>query len=181
MSLLVYFLKTRFYSRYILFQKQIIFKKFIYLQFSSIAQSCPILCNPIDCSTPVLPVHHQLPESTQTHVQWVGDAFQPSHPLLSPSPPSFNLSQHQGFFQMSQFFASGGQSIGVSASASVLPMNIQDLFPLGWTGWISLLSRGLKRVFSSTQFKGINSLVLSFLYSATLTSIHDYWINHSFD
>ena len=144
MSLLVYFLKTRFYSRYILFQKQIIFKKFIYLQFSSIAQSCPILCNPIDCSTPVLPVHHQLPESTQTHVQWVGDAFQPSHPLLSPSPPSFNLSQHQGLFE------SSGQSIGVSASASVLPMNIQDWFPLGWTGWISLQSRGLSRVFSNT-------------------------------
>jgi len=73
---------------------------------------------------------------------------QPSHPLLSPSPlQSFNLSRHQG---MSQFFTSGGQSIGVSASASVLPMNIQDWFPLGWTGWISLQSKGLSRVFSGT-------------------------------
>ena len=86
-----------------------------------------------------------------------------------------------GSFQMSQFFASGGQSIGASASASVLPMNIQDWFPLGWTGWISLQSKGLSRVFSNTTIKSINSLVLSFLYSPTLTSIYDYWKNHSFD
>ena len=95
-------------------------------QFSSVTQSCPTLCDPMDCSTPGLPVHHQLPELTQTHVPRVRDAIQPSHPLSSPSPPTFNLSQHQGFFPMSRFFASGGQSIGVSASASVLPMNIQD-------------------------------------------------------
>ena len=68
-------------------------------QFSSVAQSCPTLCHPMDCSTPGLPVHHQLLESTQTHVHWVGDAIQPSHPLLSPSPPTFNLSQHQGLFK----------------------------------------------------------------------------------
>ena len=82
---------------------------------------------------------------------------------------------------MSQIFAWGGQSIGVSASALVLPMNIQDWFPLGWTGWISLQSKGLSRVFSTPQFKSISSLVLSFLYSPTLTSIHDHWKNHSFD
>ena len=103
----------------------------------------------MDCSTPGLPVHHQLLELTQTHVHWVCDDIQPSHPLSSPSPPTFNLSQHQGLFPMSQFFASGGQSIGVSASASVLPMNIQDWFPLGLTGLISLLSKGFSRVFSS--------------------------------
>ena len=67
--------------------------------FSSIAQSCPTLCNPMDCSTPGLPLHHQIPEFIQTHVHWVGDAIQPSHPLLSPSPPAFNLSQHQGLFK----------------------------------------------------------------------------------
>ena len=79
---------------------------------------------------------------------------------------------------MSQFFLSGGQSVGDSATASVLPMNIQDWFPLGWTGCISLLSKELSRVFSNTtQFKSINSSVLSFLYSPTLTSIHDYWKN----
>ena len=69
------------------------------VQFSSVAQLCPTLCDPMDCSTPGLPVHHQLPEFTQTHVHWVGDAIQPSHPLSSPSPPAFNLSQHQGLFQ----------------------------------------------------------------------------------
>ena len=70
-----------------------------FIQFSSVAQSCPTLCDPTDCSTPVLPVHQQLPEFTQTHVHWVGDAIQPSHPLSCPSPPTFNLSQHQGLFQ----------------------------------------------------------------------------------
>ena len=69
------------------------------LWFSSVAQSHPTLCNPMDCSTPGLPVHYQLPELTQTHAHWVGDAIQPSHPLLSPSPPTFSLSQHQGLFQ----------------------------------------------------------------------------------
>ena len=67
--------------------------------FSSVAQSCPALCDPTDCSTPGFPVHHQIPEFTQTHVHGVSDAIQPSHPLSSPSPPAFNLSQHQGFFQ----------------------------------------------------------------------------------
>ena len=70
----------------------------IYIQFSSVGQSCPILCDPMNCSTPSLPVHHQLPESTQTHVHWIGDAIQPSHPLSSPSPPILNLSQHQDLF-----------------------------------------------------------------------------------
>ena len=69
------------------------------VQFNSVAQLCPTLCNPMDCSIPGLPVHHQLQEFTQTHAHWVGDAIQPSHPLLSPSPPAFNLSQHQGLFK----------------------------------------------------------------------------------
>ena len=68
-------------------------------QFSSVAQSCPTLCGPIDCITPGLPVHHQLPEFTQTHLHWVGDTIQPSHSLLPPSPPALSLSQHQGLFQ----------------------------------------------------------------------------------
>ena len=92
-------------------------------------------------SMPGLPVHHQLLESTQTHVHWVSDAIQPSHPLSSPFPPALNLSQHQGLFKC-QLFASDGPSTGVSASASVLPMNIQDWFPLGWTARISLQSKG---------------------------------------
>ena len=81
----------------------------------------------------------------------------------------------------SWLFASGGQSIGAPASASVLPMNIQDWFPLGWTGWISLQSRDSKKSSPTPQFKSINSLVLSFLYGPTLKSIHDYWKNHSLD
>ena len=119
-------------------------------QFSSVAQSCLTLCNPMNRSTPGFAVHHQLLESTKTHVHWVGDTIQQSHPLSSPSPSIFNLSQHPGSFQMSQFFTSGGQSIGVSASRSVLPMNTQDWSPLGWTAWISLRSKGLSIVFSNT-------------------------------
>ena len=119
-------------------------------QLNSVSQSCLTLCDPTDCSTPGFHVHHQLPELAQTHVHQVGDAIQPSHPLLSPSPPIYNLSQHQGFFQMIQFFTTGSQSIRVSALASVLRVNIQDSFPLGWTNWISLQSKGLSRVFSNT-------------------------------
>ena len=119
-------------------------------QFSSVAQSCPTLCNPRHWSMPGLPVHRQLPEFTQTHVHQVGDAIHPSHPLSSPSPPALNSFPASGSFQMSQFFTSGGQSIGVSGSASVFPMNIQGWFPLGWTGWISLQSKRLSRVFSNT-------------------------------
>ena len=127
-----------------------------------------------------LPCSYQLPEHVQTHVHRVSNAIQPSHPLSSPCIPlkSFPAS---GSFQMSLLFASGGQSIGVSASTSVLPMNTQDWSPLGWTGWFSLQSKGLSRVFSNTKFKSINSSVLSFLYSPALTSIHDYWKIHSFD
>ena len=96
------------------------------VQFSSVAQLCPTLCDLMNCSTPGLLVHHQLPESTQTHVHRVSDAIQPSHPLSSPSPPAPNPSQQLGLFKLSQLFSSGGQSIGISASTSVLPMNTQD-------------------------------------------------------
>ena len=113
----------------------------------SVARLCLTLCNPRDWSTPGFPVHHQLLELAQTHVHvhWVSDAIQPSHPLLS---LSFCLQFFPASrsFPMSWFFASGGQTIGASASASVLPMNIQNWFPLGWTGWISLKSKGLSRI-----------------------------------
>ena len=108
------------------------------------------------------------------------------HPTISSSvipfsshPQSFPVS---GSFQMSQLFPSGGgQSIRVSALTSVLPMNTQDWSPLGWTGWISLQSKGSQETSPTTQFKSINSSALSFLYSPTLTSIHDYWKNHTLD
>ena len=120
------------------------------VQLSSVTQSCPALCDPMDCSMPGFPVHYQLPEPTKTYVHWFSDVIQPSHPLSSPSPATFNLSQHQGLLKISQCFASGGQSIGISASASVLPMNIQDWFPLRLSGLISLQFKGLSRVFSNT-------------------------------
>ena len=101
----------------------------------------------------------------------------------SVSPFSFCLQSFpaSGSFPVSQLFASGGQSIGASASASVLSVNIQGWFPLGLTGFISLQSKGLSSVFSSTRFKGINSSALSLLYGSALTSMHDYCKNHSFD
>ena len=110
-------------------------------QIRSVAQSCPTLCNPMNRSTPGLPLHYQLPEFTQTHVHRVSDAIQPSHPLSSPSPPAPNPSQHQSLFQWVKS-AWGGQSIGVSALTSVLPMNTQGWSSLGWTVWISLQSKG---------------------------------------
>ena len=119
------------------------------VQFSTVAQLCLTLYNPRKCSMPGFPVHHQPLGLTQTHVHGVSDAIQLSHPLLSPSPTAFTVSQHQNF-RINQFFKSGGQSIGVSASVSVLPMNIQDRFPLGLTDFISLQSKGLSKVFSNT-------------------------------
>ena len=111
------------------------------LRFSSVQWfSCVWLCDPMDCSTPGFPVHHQHLELAQTHVHWVGDAIiQLFHSLSSPSPPALNFSQHQGLFQWVSSSHQVAKALGVSASASVLPMNIQDWLPLRWTGWISCL------------------------------------------
>ena len=128
----------------------LILPKFLLIQFSSVAQSCPTLCDPMNRSMPGLPVHHQLPEFTQTHVHRVSDAIQPSHPLSSPSPPALNLSQHQGLVKWVSSLHQVAQSTGVSASASVFPMNTQVWSPLGWTCWLSLQSKGLSRAFSNT-------------------------------
>ena len=146
----------------------------IILSFSSVTQSCPTLCDPMNLSTPGLPVHHQLPEFTQTRVlSWW------CHPAISSSVIPFSCPWSlpaSGSFPISQLFSWDGQSIGVSALASVLPMNTQDWSPLGWTGWISLQLKGLSRVFSNTT---VNTLVLSFLHSPTLTSVHDQWKKYS--
>ena len=106
-------------------------------QFSSVAQSHPTLCPPMNRSTPGLPVYHQLPESTQNHVHWVSDAIQPSHPLSSPPPPALNLSQHQGLFQWVSSSHQVAKGLGVSASASVLPVNTQDWSPLRMDCYLS--------------------------------------------
>ena len=151
------------------------------LQFSSIAQSCLTLCNLMDCSTPGFPVHHQFPELAQTHVHWVSDAIQPSHPLLSPSPPAFSLSQHQGLFQL----------IGSSHQvAKVLELQLQRQsfqwifrtdFLQDWLVWSPWSPRDSQGSSPTQQFKSINYSALSLLYGPTLTSVHDYWKNHSFD
>ena len=141
--------------------------KHIDVQVSLATQSCPTLCDPRDCSMPGFPVHHQLLEPAQTHVHRVSDVIQPSHPLLSPSPPAFNLSQHQDLFQWVSSSHQMAKVFGPSASASVLPMNIQDWFPLGWTGLISLQSKGVSRVFSNTTVQKHQFSVLSFPYGLT--------------
>ena len=118
-------------------------------QFSSATQSCLTLWDPMNRSTSGLPVHHQLPEFTQTQVHRVSDAIQTSHPRSPPSPPAPNPSQHQSLFQWVNF-AWGGQSTEVSALASFPPKKSQGWSPSEWTGWISLQSKGLSRVFSNT-------------------------------
>ena len=151
-----------------------------YAQFSSVAQSCPSLCNLMDCSMPAFPVHHRLLELTQTHVHTVGDAIQTSCPLLSFSPPILNLSQHQGLFQW---------AVSSHEVAKVLEFQLQhqsfqgtprtDLYD-GLVG-SPCSPRDSQESSPTPQFKSINSLVLSFLHSSTLTPIHDYWKNHSLD
>ena len=132
------------------------YKKWMLYSAVLITLLCLTFCDSMDCNMPGFLVLHYLLEFAQTYVHWVSDAIQPSHLWLSPSSPALNLSQHQSLF-LCWLFASGGQSIGASASASALPMNIQGWFPLGLTGLI-LLSKGLSRVFSNTIYKSIKSL-----------------------
>ena len=124
-------------------------KLFLLLLFSC----CPTLCDSVDCSMSGFPVLHYLPEFAQTHVHWISDTIQPSHPQSSLSPPAFNLSQHQDLFQWVSSSHQVVKVLRVSASASVLPMNIQGWFPLGLTGLISLLSKVFSKVFSSTTIQ----------------------------
>ena len=123
---------------------------YVFSSVSSVTQLCLTLCDPMDCRIPGLPVHHQLPEFIQTHVHWVGDAIQLSYPLSFPSPPAFNFSQQQGLFKWVSSSHQVDKVLEFQLSATVLPMNIQDWFPLGWNGWISLQSKGLSRLFSNT-------------------------------
>ena len=151
------------------------------MQFSSVTQSCPTLCNPMDCSTPGLPVHHQLPEFTQTHLHWVGDAIQLSHPVLSPSLPAFKLSQNQGLFK----WVSSSHQV-----AKVLEFQLQHL-SLQWTlrthlfrmDWLDLPSvqRTLKSLLQHHSSKASVFWCSAYFIVQLSTSIHDYWKNHSFD
>ena len=147
----------------------IFFKIFSWVQ----SLSCIWLCDSMDCSAPGLPVHHQLAEFTQTQVHWVGDAIQPSHPLSSPSPPTFNLSQCQGLFKWVS---------SLYQVAKVFEFQLQHQ-SFQWTPRTDLLQDGLvgspwsprdsQESSPTPQFKSISSSALSFLYSTTLTSIHD--------
>ena len=127
------------------------------------------------------PVFHHLPELAQTHVHWVGDAIKPSHPLLSPSLPALNLSQHQGLFQWA------GSSHQVSKILYTFSFRISSSNEYSWLisfkiDWFDLLGdQGTLESLPVSQLKSINSLALSFLYGPNLTSIHDYWTNYSFD
>ena len=147
------------------------------IQFSSIQLlSLVWLCDPMDCSTPGIPVHHHLPELAQTHAHWVGDPIQLSHPLLSPYPPALNLSQHQGLFQWVRWPKFWSVSFSISPSDEYLGLISFRM------DWLDLLkSKGLSRVFSNTTIQSINFSALSFLYSSTLTLIYNYWKNHSLD
>ena len=148
---------------------------------SSVTHLCPILCEPMNCSTPGLPVHHQLPEFSQTHVHQVGDAIQPSHPLLPPSPLAPSPSQHQGLFHWIN---------SLHEVAKVLEFELQHQ-SFQWTlrlisfrmDWLDLLAaqRTLKSLLQHHSLKNSNSLALSLLHSPTLTSIHDHRKNHSLD
>jgi len=147
----------------------------------SVTESCPTLCNPMDCSTPGSPVLHYLAKFAQTQCplsRWC-------HPTISSSVLPFSSCLQSfpasGSFPMNQLFASGGQSIGASASASVFLMNIKSWSPLGWTGWSPCSPRDSQESSPAPHFEGLNSLALSLFYHPALTSVHDHWKSHSFD
>ena len=140
------------------------------VQLSSVTQSCTTLCNPMDCSMPGFPIHHQLPKLAQTHVHRVGDAIQPSHPLLAPSPPALNLSQHQVFSNESALLIRWPKYWNFPFSIS--PSNEYSKlisFRIDWF-WSPCSPRNSQESSPTPQFKSINS-----------TSIHDHRKNHSLD
>ena len=150
-------------------------------QFSSVFQSCPSLCNPMDCSTPGLPVHYYLTEFTQTYVHWVGDAIQLSYSLSPPSPLTFNLCQHQDLFKWVSSLHQGAKILEFQLQHE----SFQCIFRVDFLYDELVVSpcspRDSQESSPTWQFKSINSSVLGFLYSPTLTSIHDYWKNYSLD
>ena len=147
------------------------------VQFS---QSCPTLCDPVDCSTPGFPVHHQLPKLAKTHVHWISDAIQPSHPLSSPSPPAFNLSHIRVFSNESTLYIKWPKYW--SFSFSISPSNEYSgliSFRIDWLHFLAV--QDTHKSSPAPQFESVNSLGLSLFYGSTLTFVHDYWKNHRFD
>ena len=152
-----------------------------YSHYCSVAQSCPTLFNHMDCSTPGFPVLHHLPDLVQIHVHWVGDASQPSHPLSSPSPPAFNLSQHQGHFHWAGFL----YQVAKVKELQLQHQSFQGIFRFDflydWLVWWPWGPKDSKEFSPTPQFKSISSSVLILPYGPTLTSIYDYWKPNSFD
>ena len=148
---------------------------------SSVAQSCPTLCNPMNRSTPGLPAHHQLPEFTQTHIHRVSNAIQPSHPLSSPSPPAPNPSQHHSLFQWVNSSHEVAKVLEFQLEHQSFQRNPRaDLFQKGLVG-SPCSPRDSQESSPTPQFKSINSSALSLLHSPSLTSIHDHRKNHNLD
>ena len=139
------------------------------------------LCDPMDCSMPGFAVHHQLPELAQTHVHWVGDAIQTSCPLLSPFPPAFYLSQHQGLFQ----WISSLYQVAKVVEFQLYHQSFKCIFSIDflydWLVWSPCSPRDSQASSPTAQFKSINSSLLNLLSCPTLITIHDYWKNHCFD
>ena len=150
------------------------------VQFISVAQSCPTLCDPTDWSMPGFHAHHQLPELSQTHVHRVGDAIQPSHPLSSPSPPALNLSQHKGLFRWVCSSHQVAKILEFQLQHESLQWIFRTDFLEDWLVWCPCSPKDPQESSPTPQFKSISSSALSFLYGQTLTSIHNYWKNHSF-
>ena len=168
------FKKIEDYQSY-LFTSHIEQSMFLYFACCSITKLYPTLGDPMDCSTPSFPVHHQFPELAQTHVHWDSDAVQPS--LLSLSPHAFDLSQHEDLLQWGSLY----QMSSIGASASVLSMIFRVAFLLCWPVWSPCSPGDSQESSPALQFESISSLVLSLLYGPTLTSVHDYWKSRSFD
>ena len=149
------------------------------VQFSSVAQSYLTLCDPMDCNKPRFPVHHQLLELAQTHVHWVSDAIQPSHPLSFPS-PTFSLSQHQGLFQWVSFLHQVAKVLKLQLQHQSFQWIFKTVLLYDWLVW-SWSPRDPQESSPMPQLKSINSLAISFLYGTTPTSIHGYLRKHCFD
>ena len=146
--------------------------------------SCSVmlaLCDPVDCTMPGFPVLHRLPEFAQTHVHWVGDATQPPHPLSSPSPPTFILSQHQGLFSRVSSSHQVDKVLELQLQHQSFQWILRIDFFQDWLVWSPCSPRDSQESSPTPQFKSINSLVLRLLYGPILISICDYWKNHSFD
>ena len=153
----------------------------VYYCCFSVTKSCLTLCDAMDCSMPGFPVPHYLPRLAQTHVHWVNNAIQSSHPLLPPSPPALNLSQHQGLFQWLSSLHQVAKLQSIRASASVLPWIFKIDFLSDWLVWSPCCPGNSQETSLAPQFESINSLLFNLLYGPTLIFIHDYWKNHTFD